>query len=97
MPEILLTPDMLRDEAGKLTSQKTQLDEAVAAIANLVASLEAGWHGKAQQAFVNSFKEKEAVYRRFSNDDLTAFIKFLTDYASAMETTDSGATSLLNF
>ena len=97
MPEILLTPEMLRSEASKLTQQKAELDNAVEQIKSLVTKLDTQWHGKSQQVFVNSFNGKEAVYRRFSNDDMTAFIKFLNEYANEMENTDSGAVSILNF
>ena len=62
MPEIVLTPEMLRSEAQKMTTQKNNLTDTVNKIKTLVDSLEGGWHGKAQQAFVNSFNEKKAVY-----------------------------------
>ncbi|MBQ3647085.1 MAG: WXG100 family type VII secretion target [Synergistaceae bacterium] len=96
MPEILLTPELLRSEAGKLGTERTNLDEAVNKIKSLVDSLESGWHGKAQQAFVNSFREKETVYRKFS-EDMGAFQAFMQGYASSMEASDSNAPSGLNF
>ena len=96
MPEILLTPDLLREEAGKLTNQKNELDSAVQQIQSLVSSLESGWHGKTQQAFVNSFNEKKSVYDKFSND-MMAFITFMNDYASQMEAADDNSRSILNF
>ena len=96
MPEISLTPETLRSEASKLGNQRTQLDDAVNKIKTLVQGLEAGWHGKAQQAFVNSFNEKETVYRKFS-EDMGAFQAFMEGYAASMEQTDASAPSGLNF
>ena len=97
MPEILLTPEMLTSEAGKIDGFITQLTDTLKAIGSFVESLEGGWHGKAQQAFVNSFKEKEAFYRSFYQEDLPNFSKFLKDYAEQMQATDTESTSLLNF
>ncbi|MBR0316837.1 MAG: WXG100 family type VII secretion target [Synergistaceae bacterium] len=96
MPEILLTPEQLRSEAGKLRDERTSLDEAVNKIKSFVESLESGWHGKAQQAFVKSFNEKETIYRKFS-EDMGAFQAFMEDYANTMENADASAPSGLNF
>ena len=96
MPEILLTPELLRSNATKLSSQKQELDNAVKSIATLVDSLQGGWHGKAQATFVSSITEKKGVYDKFSAD-MAEFATFLNNYASAMETTDDGATSRLSF
>ena len=96
MPEILLSPEILRSESQKLNNQRNQLNEAVAKIKSLVDSLEAGWHGKAQAKFVSSFMEKKATYDKFSRD-MEAFATFMSEYASAMETTDDGSLSRLNF
>lgn len=48
MPEIQLTPQMLRDEAKNLSNKQTRLTEIVEKIAALVNALESGWHGKTQ-------------------------------------------------
>ena len=96
MPEILLTPELLKGEAQKLSTQRDQLTEAVGKIKTLVDGLESGWHGKAQQAFVNSFNEKKTTYDKFA-EDMGAFYQFLTQYAQAMEAADSESTSQLNF
>lgn len=96
MPEILLTPEMLRSEAQKMTTQKNSLTETVNKIKTLVDSLEGGWHGKAQQAFVNSFNEKKAVYDKFA-EDMGTFVAFMQGYAASMEQADASAPSGLNF
>ncbi len=96
MPEILLTPEMLRDEASNLDNKRNTLTEAVNKIKTLVDSLQSGWHGKAQAAFVDSFLGKKAEYDKFATD-IEAFSAFMRQYASAMEQQDSSATSGLNF
>ncbi len=96
MPEILLTPEMLREESNKLNSQRENLNSTVEAIKNLVDSLEAGWKGKAQDAFVESFRAKKAIYDAFSQDML-GFATFMTSYAAAMEQRDASAPGELTF
>lgn len=96
MPEILLTPELLRSEAQKFTSYQNNLNDAVKQIESLVNKLPDGWRGKAQQAFINSFTEKKSTYDKFSVE-LGEFAKFMNEYASAMETTDDGSIARLNF
>lgn len=96
MPEIQLTPEMLRSEADKMNSQKDQLTDTVIKIKTLVDSLESGWHGQAQQAFVNSFNEKKTVYDKFA-EDMLGFATFMKGYAAAMENADATARAELNF
>ena len=96
MPEIQLTPEMLRSEAQKMNSQRDQLTDTVNKIKTLVDSLESGWHGQTQQAFVNSFNEKKTVYDKFA-EDMGGFATFMTNYAAAMENADTSARSSLNF
>ena len=96
MPEIQLTPQMLKDEAEKLSKEQTRLTEIVEKIAALVNALEEGWHGKAQQAFVNSFKDKKTIYDKFASD-MGTFSTFMNQYALGMEAADNRAPSGLNF
>ena len=96
MPEILLSPDTLRSEASKMDSQREQLTDIVMKIKTLVDGLEAGWHGSAQQAFVNSFNDKKPVYDKFA-EDMLAFSTFMKQYADAMESTENNSLSQLNF
>lgn len=88
MPEILLTPEMLRSEAEKMNSQREQMTDVVNKIKALVDSLESGWHGQTQQFFVNSFNEKKTIYDKFA-EDMLAFATFMKNYAAAMESADS--------
>ena len=96
MPEIQLTPQLLNSEAGKMDTHRENLTGIVNQIQTLVNELQSGWHGKAQQAFVNSFTEKKKVYDTFAEDMLT-FSTFMKNYAAAMENADASATSGLNF
>ena len=96
MPEIQLTPQVLMDEAKNLSDKQTRLTEIVEKIADLVNALEGGWHGKTQQAFVNSFKEKKTVYDKFAAD-MGTFSTFMNQYALGMEAADNRAPSGLNF
>ena len=96
MPEILLTPELLRSKANELNITKNLLTEQIDKIQSFVDRLQEGWHGKAQQAFANSFLEKKAVFVQFV-EDIGGFIAFMQGYANTMEQADANAPSGLNF
>ena len=93
MPEILLTPELLNSEAEKMSQQKTLMQETVSKVQNSVNQLVSEWHGKTQEAFVNSINEKKAVFDKFAENDMGPFVAFLKGYASSMEQADSTAPS----
>ena len=95
MPEILLTPEMLRSEAQKMSTQKNTMQDTVNKVQNSVNQLVSEWHGKTQEAFVNSINEKKAVFDKFA-EDMGTFVAFMQGYASSMEQTDSSAASTFN-
>ena len=95
MPEIQLTPDMLRDEAQKMSQQKTEMQDLVNKVQNSVNQLVSEWHGKAQEAFVNSINEKKTVFDKFA-EDMGTFATFMQGYAALMEQTDASAAPTFN-
>ncbi len=89
MPEIMLTPEILRDKAAEL--RKAQNDQAhiIGRIQRLVDEIWLGWEGKAQESFVKSFNDKKRTYKEFAFD-MDKFAHFLAMYAIDMESIDSG-------
>ena len=92
--DILLTPENLMDEASKLLANKRALDEVFnSKIANLISGLVEHWHGEAQQAFENSFKQKRTVFDKFSQD-MESFSNFMKKYAKDMQDTENNQKNL---
>ena len=81
---ILLTPENLMNEAKNLLASKSELDSIFAEIKQLISGLVSHWHGETQQAFQNSFSQKEPVFNTFSQD-MESFGQFMNKYASDMQ------------
>ncbi|MBR1418044.1 MAG: WXG100 family type VII secretion target [Synergistaceae bacterium] len=92
MPKILVTPDFLKSKATELTNAQTALTATMKAIQQLADTLLSEWEGKAQKAFMNSYEAKKQVYKEF-DVALQKFADFLNDYASTMDTADTGGAS----
>ena len=87
MPEILLTPEVLREKASELRHIQEEQEHLIAQIQRLVDEMWLGWEGKAQEAFIKSFNDKKRTYKLFSIDMLR-FANFLGVYAVSMEGID---------
>ena len=86
--DILVTPENLIIEAKNLLANKSELDSIFAEIKNLIAGLISHWHGETQQAFQNSFNQKEPVFTKFAQD-MESFSQFMNKYASEMQTLET--------
>ncbi len=86
---ILLTPENLIAEAGKLMANKNTLDDIFKGMADLINNLVSHWHGETQQAFTESFTQKRAIFDDFS-DDMASFSNFMKKYANEMEQLEQG-------
>ena len=82
--DILVTPENLIIEAKNLLANKSELDSIFAEIKNLIAGLVSHWHGETQQAFQNSFNQKEPVFKKFAQD-MESFSQFMNKYAYEMQ------------
>ncbi len=88
MPEILLSPEVLRENASELRHIQEEQEHLIAQIQRLVDELWLGWEGKAQESFIKSFNDKKGTYKSFSVDMLR-FANFLGVYAASMEGIDA--------
>lgn len=90
MPEILLTPEHLEEEAGKLERSKMDMDDAFNQIQTLVSGLLDNWHGEAQQAFQTSFEGKKPTFNQLAQD-MANFASFMRTYSRHMQDSERGS------
>lgn len=87
MALIKITPESLEQQAKTLRSQKTEHEQVYAKIKQLVEALVSEWQGEAQTAFVNSFHNKEAVFKQFA-EEMENFALFMDQAAQKMRATE---------
>lgn len=93
MADILVTPENLESEASNLMGHKSNLDSIFSEIKSLISGLISHWHGEAQQAFQDSFNQKEPVFTKFSQD-MESFANFMKKYAADMRQAEQDGKSL---
>ena len=87
MPRIQITPETLQGQAKDLRGKKTQHEDVYQQIKQLVASLEQEWQGEAQQAFYNSFAQKEPLFRQFA-EEMEKFAQLMEQVAERMRASE---------
>ena len=68
MAKIRITPDTLEQQAKTLNGLKDRHEDVFREIKQLVQGLSAEWEGEANKAFTESFNQREAELRKFSQD-----------------------------
>ena len=92
MPKITLTPDGLREEAGKVTQCMEEQRQVIDNVAKLINEIVSDWEGDAQKGFIEAFENARPTYEKFA-PDLSNFATFLNDYSNSMEFIDLGGGS----
>ncbi|MBQ9526674.1 MAG: WXG100 family type VII secretion target [Fretibacterium sp.] len=87
MAVIKITPESLESQAKTLRGQKAEHEQVYGKIKQLVESLVSEWQGEAQTAFVNSFHNKEAVFKQFAVE-MESFAQFMDQAAQKMRATE---------
>ena len=97
MATIQVTPDMLTAKATELRGLKTNHDENMAKMRNLITSLNEIWKGEAQTAYVNKYESMQTTFNSFS-EMLEGYAKLMDTTAQKMQETDATiASSISNF
>lgn len=78
MALIQVTPETLRGKAADVRTYRTEHDEAMGKLKNLVLALNEVWKGDAQDTFVAKFEAMQNTFNEFS--------ALIENYAKAMET-----------
>ncbi len=85
---IQVTPDLLRSKAGELRGYRSEHDDAINKITNLVNGLPSEFKGGAASAYIEKFNSMQSTFTNFS-ELLEDLAKKLDIAADNFETTDS--------
>jgi len=94
MSLIQITPDTLRAQARTVRNYKTQQEQNIQRIRNIVLSLNSSWKGAAQDAFVAKFQSMDQTYRRLS-EVLEAYAKLMETAANDFQNTDQNMRNII--
>lgn len=95
MAMIQVTPETLRSKAANVRSYKSQHDDVMAKIKNLVMSLNEVWKGEAQTAFVSKYESMQPTFTNFS-EMLEGYAKLMDTAANELEATDQSLKTTMN-
>lgn len=95
MALIQVTPETLRSRAANVRSYKSQHDDVMAKIKNLVMSLNEVWKGEAQAAFVSKYEGMQPTFTNFS-EMLEGYAKLMDTAANELESTDQSLKTTMN-
>ena len=94
MAEIHVTPEVLRSKAGELRGYRSEHDDAINKITNLVNGLPGEFKGGAANAYIEKFNSMQSTFTNFS-ELLEDLAKKLDIAANNFESTDSQSASTM--
>jgi WXG100 family type VII secretion target len=89
--ELFMEPNELRESANAIKNEVNEQLRLYSDTKTLVAQLESGWRGNAQEAYRQSYEAQEAVLRRHTAL-LSQFADLMRTSADEMERMDSDLT-----
>ena len=84
---IQITPEELRTQSQAVRDYKTEQEEVMQKITNLILTIGEVWTGEAQVAFINKYQSMQPVFTSFANA-LDEFADLMQTAANDMESTD---------
>lgn len=87
MAIIQVTPELLQSKATEVRSLKSNHDETMQKLNNLVHALNEQWKGEAQNAFVAKFDSMQSQFKNFS-EMLEGYAKLMDTAARELQSTD---------
>lgn len=87
MAVIQVTPELLMGKASEVRGLKSQHDENIAKLKNLIHGLNDTWKGEAQDAFLAKFESMQSVFTSFS-EMLDGYAKLMDVSAKELQATD---------
>ena len=87
MAIIQVTPELLQGKATEVRGLKSNHDETMAKLKNLVMALNEQWKGEAQDAFVAKFESMQSTFTNFS-EMLEGYAKLMDTAAKELQSTD---------
>lgn len=87
MATIQVTPETLREKATEIRTLKSEHDEVMNKMTNLIHALNEQWKGEAQTAFVSKYDSMQSTFTNFS-EMLDGYAKLIDASANELEMTD---------
>lgn len=87
MAIIQVTPELLTAKASEVRGLKSNHDETMTKLRNLVLALNENWKGEAQDAFVAKFESMQSTFTNFS-EMLEGYAKLMDIAAREIQNTD---------
>lgn len=94
MAIIQVTPETLTSQATTVRKYKTDQEQTMKRIRDLVLSLSDSWKGEAQDAFVAKFQSMDYTYRKLS-EVLESYAKLMDKAANELQATDQNLKNII--
>ncbi len=95
MALIQVTPETLRSKAADVRTYRSEHDEVISRLKNLVYALNEVWKGDAQDAFLAKFESMQSTFTNFS-ELLEGYSKLMDAAANELESTDQSLKTTMN-
>lgn len=95
MAIIQVTPEMLQGKAQEVRGLKSNHDEVMAKLTNLIHALNEQWKGEAQTAFVQKYDSMQQEFKKFS-ELLEGYAKLMDTSAKELQSTDQALKGQIN-
>lgn len=95
MALIQVTPETLRSKAADVRSYKSEHDETMLRLKNLIYALNEIWKGDAQDAFLAKYESMQSTFTNFS-ELLEGYAKLMDTAATELESTDQSLKTTMN-
>lgn len=94
MAVIQVTPETLRSKANDVRNYRTEHDDVMQKLKNLIYALNEIWKGEAQNAFLEKYESMQPTFTNFS-ELLEGYAKLMDTAANELETTDQSLKSTM--
>lgn len=95
MAVIQVTPETLRSKANEVRNHRSQHDDTMLKLKNLIYALNEIWKGDAQNAFLAKYESMQSTFTNFS-ELLEGYAKLMDTAANELEATDQSLKSTMN-
>lgn len=95
MAVIQVTPETLRSKATEVRNYRSEHNDTMAKLKNLIYALNEIWKGDAQNAFLSKYESMQPTFTNFS-ELLEGYAKLMDTAANELEATDQSLKNTMN-
>lgn len=95
MAVIQVTPETLRSKATDVRNYRSEHEDTMQKLKNLIYALNEIWKGEAQNAFLEKYESMQPTFTNFS-ELLEGYAKLMDTAANELEATDQSLKSTMN-